>query len=227
MMVLLVAESEKRRGVYEESLRLSGAGVTVVASLREAVLTASEKAFNGVLIDMPVIIKGAQVAKQSVDDLMEGLPCAFLNLNGKNREIRLLGRGAAAKGSTTMEEFVDVCGQYTPRIIFSRVREHVYINALLDLSPDVLSPDRTTTIDISAGGCFLFSVRDDIQTGAAVWIRLVGLPYNEPIQGAVCWKREWGAANAIPGIGIRFENASDSFKEEITAALAMQKLFQR
>ena len=219
MSILLVVESEERSGIYRESLRLLTADVRIVASLQEAAFIASQKPHNGILVDMPIMIRVSQAIKDSVDYLMECLPCAFINISGKNHELRILSRSSAALQATTLEDFVTVCGRYSPRIIFPRVREPVCINALLDLTPEFPSPERTACIDISFGGCFLFTVRSDISIGATVWIKLTGLSSAEPIQGTVLWQREWGRDYFMPGIGVHFENASHSLKAEIAEIL--------
>jgi hypothetical protein len=75
--------------------------------------------------------------------------------------------------------------------------------------------ERTVCIDFSPGGCFLFSVNDEITPQSTVWIRLIALSDPSPITSTVCWKREWGMTSEIPGIGIRFDEMTPQQQAEI------------
>jgi hypothetical protein len=80
---------------------------------------------------------------------------------------------------------------------------------MLDTTPEFNTPYKTVCIDISAGGCFLFCVMDDIVAGSTIWIQMPGSDHESPrktVQKAVVyWVREWGTTQNIPGIGVHFE----------------------
>jgi hypothetical protein len=44
---------------------------------------------------------------------------------------------------------------------------------------------------------------------------LIILNDKSPILATVCWKREWGMTNDIPGIGIRFDKMTKQQETEL------------
>ena len=46
-------------------------------------------------------------------------------------------------------------------------------------------------------------------------IRLIALEDQTPIEGVICWKRDWGTADKMPGIGIRFDALTEGQESEI------------
>jgi hypothetical protein len=221
--MLLVVLVEERRCIYEEFLAREQVSCRVVPSLREMVTQAAKFPHCGVLLDMPIIVKASLYDKNLAEDAMRGLPCARLNISRKSGDILVLPIGVSNEKKVTASEFVRTCCAIPPKIVFIRNRIPLHLNAMLSRSPDMADAVQTVCIDFSEGGCFLYSTDTNLVPQTPIWIRLIGLSDQSPIQGMICWKREWGIVNKIPGIGIRFDVLTGKQQEEILAVISRHR----
>lgn len=213
--ILLVVKDLERKERYLRKMDELDAAFSVVSSLQEALLLATEEPHCGVLIDMLLMVRVPASIKGSVEGLLNSLPSATLNIHVPSGDIRILPREATVSECSSVGQFVKICAGFSPKTIFPRKRESLHFNALFDRDPDFKAADRTACMDISGAGCFLFSVRDDHAIGNTIWIKLVGANDDYPIKGVISWIREWGTTQHIPGIGVTFEAVSDELKKKI------------
>jgi len=215
--ILLAVEDEERRLVYEAFVKKERVICHSVSSLRDVANQAARQPYNAIFLDMPLIVKASRYEKSLVEDALHTLPNARLNITGKTGKIRMLVSWDTRAGAGTAEDHLRYCCEQPPRIAVIRNRVPLNLNALLSRSPDMADAERTACIDFSPGGCFLFCVNDEIPLELTVWIRLVALNDQTPIESTVCWKREWGLTNEIPGVGIRFDRMTQQQQSEILA----------
>ncbi|MDA8428711.1 MAG: PilZ domain-containing protein [Geobacteraceae bacterium] len=213
-ILLAVADDERRRR-YEAFLKKERVICQAVSSLRDVATQTARQPYNAIFLDMPLIVRASQYEKSLVEDALRALPHARLNITPATREISILISGESPESSQTPEEYLRYCCEQPVRIVLPRNRIPIHLNAVLTHAPDTAAGERTVCIDISPGGCFLFCVNDEISLQSTVWIRLVILNDPAPIQSTVCWKREWGMTNEIPGVGIRFDRMSEQQQTEI------------
>ncbi len=213
--ILLAVEDEERRLVYEAFIRKEQAICHTVSSLRDVANQAPRQPYNAIFLDMPLIIKASRYEKSLVEDALHAIPNARLNIVAKTRKIRMLVSWDIQAGTRSAEEHLRYCCEQAPRVALIRNRIPLNLNAVLSRSPDMADAERTACIDFSPGGCFLFCVNDEITLQSTVWIRLTALNDQSPIASTVCWKREWGITNEIPGIGIRFDRMTPQQQAEI------------
>lgn len=213
--ILIVVKDPERKACYLRKMDELDTAFSVVSSLQEAITRASEEPHSGVLIDMLLMVRVPVSIKVCVDGLLNGLPSATLNIHVSSGDIRILPRGTAVTRCSSIDQFVNVCAGFHPKTICPRKREPLHFNALLARDSDFKNADRTACIDISAGGCFLFSVREDIAIGSTIWIKLTGIEFDSPIKCTVNWIRAWGTTQHIPGIGVSFETVLDGLKQKI------------
>jgi hypothetical protein len=204
--LLLVVKDQLRGKNYLDALNEHGAVCRIVSTLQEAITIASEKPHCGILVDMQLMLRIPTLKRVGVEDLLNGLPSATLNINVSRGEIRILPRGSMAFGCSSLHQFISICANFAPKIIFQRTREPIHYNVLLDVNPEFSSPCRTVCIDISSGGCFVFCCNGSFVSGDSVWIKMPDIVCDVPIKATVCWVREWGATQKIPGIGVCFDN---------------------
>ena len=217
--IILVVNNDARKSTYLGLLEKHDVSWNVVESLKEAVKLATAEPHNGILIDMPLMIRTSPVMKIAVEDLLGALPGATLNFNASSGGLRLLPRGDKSSSCSSIDQFIGTCAAFRPKILFPKTRAPLHYNVLLDVSSDLANPERTVCIDISVGGCFLFCVRDDVAIGSTVWIKLVGLNHDTPIEGLVRWVCRWGTTNKIPGIGVEFMNLPKELQKQIGDAV--------
>ena len=213
--ILLAVEDEERRHVYEAFIRKEQAVCHTVSSLRDVANQAPRQPYNAIFLDMPLIIKASRYEKSLVEDALHAIPNARLNIVAKTRKIRMLVSWDSQADTCSAEEHLRFCCAQPPMIAHICNRIPLNLNVSLSRSPDMADAERTACIDFSPGGCFLFCVNDDITPQSTVWIRLTSLNDQSPILSSVCWKREWGITNELPGIGIRFDSMTPQQQAEI------------
>lgn len=217
--IMLVVKDQARKESYLKLLGGFPVCWSIVGSLKDAINLASESPHSGILIDLPLMVRAPQAIKVGIDDLLDGLPSGTLNIHAANGELRLLTRGDRSLQCASIEEFIVVCAEFSPKLIFSRHRVRLHYNALFATTPDLCDPERTVCMDISTGGCFLICLRPpdngDIAVQSTIWVKLIGLNNDNPIEALVRWVREWGTSHNIPGMGVEFQNVSDELRAQI------------
>lgn len=214
--ILLAVADSSRRLLYEDFLRKERVICQTVSSLREVATQTAKQPYHAIFLDMPLIVRASHYEKCLVEDALRALPHARLNLT-HTEEISILVSGEGHESSGTPEEYLQYCCMQPVKVVQPRRRIPLHINALISSTGDMSSPERTACVDISPGGCFLFCTDEEIGLHDAVWVRLVILNDPTPIASLVCWKREWGVTNEMPGVGIRFESLTEQQQEQITA----------
>jgi CheY-like chemotaxis protein/Tfp pilus assembly protein PilZ len=213
--ILLAVADEARRSLYEAFLKKERVICQAVSSLREVATQTAKQPYNAIFLDMPLIVRASRYDKSLVEDALRALPHARLNITDSSGEISMLVSGDNHESSETPEEYLRYCCEQPVKTVLPRNRIPLNLNAELSHHSKNTSKERTVCIDISPGGCFLFSVNDEIALQSTVWINLIILNDPTPILSTVCWKREWGMTNDIPGVGIRFDEMSKHQQEQI------------
>ncbi|CAH2030924.1 PilZ domain-containing protein [Trichlorobacter ammonificans] len=208
-VILVISRSETRMQTYREALERVGASCVGLADLKGAPVLAASTPMNGIAIDMPVQIKASSGDKALVEDMLLALPSVYLNIAPATDAIRILTATGTQGTFQTFEQFVAACANFNARVVRPKNRTELNLNALLypSMSGDV-PPERTVTINVSPGGCFLFSSHPDYHVEQLVRIDFVGFEDRTPIIGSVRWLQPWGTSHLIPGIGVRFEQIS-------------------
>jgi hypothetical protein len=215
--ILLAVDDEDRRLIYEAFVRKERAICHVVSSLRDVATQTIKQPYNAIFIDTPVVVRASRYEKSLAEDALRSIPNTRLNLTPKTRKIQMSVSWEAKNNSHTPEEHLKYCCKNPHKIVLPRDRIQLNLNAMLSRSSTMESAERTVCIDFSPGGCFLFCVNDEITVQSSVWISLLNLNDPSPILSNVCWKREWGLTNEVPGIGIRFDEMTKHQKDEILA----------
>jgi hypothetical protein len=213
--ILLAVADEDRRSIYEAFLKKERVICQSVSSLRDVATQTARQPYNAIFLDMPLIVRASQYEKSLVEDALRTLPHARLNITVATGEISILVSGDDHESSQTPEEYLRYCCEQPIKTVLPQNRIPLNFNAVLSRSPEMAAVERTVCIDISPGGCFMFCVNDEITLQSLVWIRLVILNDSTPIMSTVCWKREWGMTNEIPGVGIRFDGMTEQQQTEI------------
>src|ERR1039457_2665451 len=213
--ILLAVADEDRRLIYDAFVKSERAICHVVSSLRDVATQTAKQPYNAIFLDMPLMERASRYEKSLAKDALRSIPNTRLSLTPKTRKIRMSVSWEDNKSSHTPAEQLRYCCEKPLKMVLSRNRIPLNLNALMSRFSTMESAERTVSIDISPGGCSLFCVSDEITVQSPVWISLLNLNDPSPILSTVCWKREWGMTNEIPGIGIRFDEITKPQKEEI------------
>lgn len=219
-VILIISRSETRMQTYREALERLGVSCVGLADLKGAPALAAQTPMNGIAIDMPVQIKASPGDKALVEDMMLALPSAYLNILPATDTIRVLTATGTQGTFHTFEQFVAACTNFVGRVVRPKDRTELNLNALLyhGTATDA-SQERTATINVSPGGCFLFSCHPGYHVEQLVRIEFVNLADHTPIIASIRWLQPWGTSHLLPGIGVQFERITEAQQTELNALL--------
>ena len=194
--VLVVARSEETRTLVALSLKSRGVDALQLESLVEVPHALQKTAVCGILLDLPTLVLTSHEDKLCAQEPCEFYPFAKFKLVGN--EIRLLSR--------TFDGFVSECLQFKPRTIRQYARRERVLAVFLSASETLENAEKVVTLNISASGCFVFSVRE-WKLGEHVWLKFPG---NSAVMGGtICTWHPWGNNRILPGIGIKLDELWD------------------
>jgi PilZ domain-containing protein len=190
---VVIAGSADVRSAMEAPLRSLGLDVKGLASLGELASTLKDVQVGGILLELATAIKASPEDKEAANELMRFYPFARFRVIGE--EVKVLGE------EKSLEAFARQCGQFKPRGLRRETRENKHLAVYLSTDHLFDDAEEAVTINVSKGGCFVYSVRE-WRIGSSVWLRFLG--DQVAISGNVCYWHAWGNNKVIPGIGIKF-----------------------
>jgi Tfp pilus assembly protein PilZ len=221
-VILACQKTGKAKQAYINAAKSFGVEVDTVSSLGELHKMMIENFYNGVMVDFRTKMKASNEEKDLVHDIFEQFPAAQLNFEEKTGQIRSFHYGRASK-SESLESFIkEECRSFIARPIRASQRKKIHFNVLLPktggFTEEVIH--RTVTMNVSEGGCFIYSV-DDLLSDVELTMVFKELEDQKPILGEVRWKAKWGEAMQIPGIGIKFQDIKEGQLTEIYKIIGM------
>lgn len=215
--LLLVAQEGPAREEYSQSLAGFDVEVDAVSTLSELHGALLEAAYSGLLLDVAVMSRATRSDKALVGDLLDLFPMLRLSWDSQSGKIHSLFFGQTGGDPIELATFIDEhCRSFQARCIRRNVRRAVHLNVHLsrgeDFAPTTL--ERTNTLDISVGGCFLYSNTDWRDTKTA-WLRINELRDDSTIPARLRWFTPWGTPRRLPGIGLEFLRLTESQMTEI------------
>ncbi len=206
--VLLIAQEDTARNKYFEAISRCGVRVYAAISCLDFSREICDQTFHGIFLDFPTKVKALKNNKNLVYGLLEHFPVCLLKIHEKTEEIVCFH--STLKLGGTLGDFIDhECRNFVPRMIRSDFRKAIHLNVILYKRPDRNFPERSVTMNISKGGCFVFSVQE-WEIDDDIWIEFFELSDTPPFPGKIRNVVKWGASRRIPGIGIEFQNNSES-----------------
>ena len=192
--LLIVAKNDDTLNRIVDAIQAEGVKTITAHSLAELPDILKEIPTSGLLLDLVTSTKATAQEKLDTNDLLQLYPHAKVKVVGS--EVRILG------DSRSLQEFIQDCRSFTPRVIRRSKRFTQYIGAFLSRDSDFSSAEKTVTFNFSEGGCFMYST-GDWKVDDPVWLRFIE---NEcVIRGTVRWHQPWGNNKKLPGIGIKFD----------------------
>lgn len=214
--LLLVCKEGEARQAYLDATKPLCVHIDTVSSFMEVYKTMVDNPYNGVMVDVLTKTKAAKNDKALVHEVLEQFPVLHLKWESKTGTIKTLYFGQF-KHAGTLEDFVnEQCRTFKARRIRSSPRKSVNFNVILakDNSFDDKDIERTVTIDVSKGGCFIYS-SDEREKHCNAWFIIKELNDDTPIRAEVTWNIAWGKAMKIPGIGVTFTDIKEQQHEDM------------
>lgn len=212
--LVFVVEGRVAVAPYLDAVRGEVGAVTVVSSIEELFILMAREAFNGILLDVPTLVRATGTEKASLYDLIQVFPTLRVKWDSRSATVRALFYDRVPGPDAGLGSFVrQVCAHFTPRIIRLRDRVAVHLNVMVSETPS-FSPEevvRTVSLNLSLDGCFLIAV-DPWPLGARLWLRMLEFGDQTPIAAEVRWRKPWGVSPGIAGAGVRFLALTDEQK---------------
>jgi len=115
--ILLAVADAERRAIYEEFIQKERVNYQIVSSLRDVAQQTAKLPFNGIMLDMQLILRASRNEKYLVEDALLALPNIRLNISNESQKIRMLVSWPAQKKSQTSEEHLRYCCDQPPKIV--------------------------------------------------------------------------------------------------------------
>ena len=211
LRILLIVRHGAARDRYRREIGRTGAHIDTAAKIEDVQGALTQSAYNGIVIDIPTKIQAMNRHKALVNSILERFPVIQVNQEKGSGRIRALLYGRNRRQGDLQALIREACLGRPPRRLRAAKRHPIHFNLLFWREPHDESEaiERSVTINVSRGGCFVYTTAR-FQEGQQVWIRILELNDETPIACEVIYKRKWGDAMAIPGIGVRFKSLTDS-----------------
>jgi hypothetical protein len=197
MKCVVVAQDEGLQNLIAAALESLGMDATLIASLGELPATLQELSTSGILLELTTSVKASSAEKEVANELVQLYPfarCKFVE--GK---LFVLGK------QSSIEAFVHACQEFKPRTTRRTPREIKHLSVRVFAEGVFEGGEKCVTTNVSEAGCFVYSVQEWI-VGDRVRLCFSG---NGPTAlGTVCHWHPWGNDRLIPGIGVRFDEAT-------------------
>lgn len=200
-VVVLAAESTEAEAVAD-AVRGLGANCEIALDatrLREILVSTP---CNGLMLSVRSAVRADAAGKALIRTVELVYPTARIKRRPSDGSFSALpSQGGSAR---TLPDFLASCAAFEARRIRRSERIPKTLNALLSADPDAEEPERTFTLDLSAGGAFLHSVRD-WREGDTLHLSFQELPWESPVRAEVRHVFPWGTPFRARGIGVRFD----------------------
>lgn len=194
MMCVVVGPSRDARSCVGASLRSLGMEATLLASVQELPEVLKTTPVCGILLEAVTSAKDSGKDTEGIHKLIDLFP--FATFRVVSNKILILGE------AESLEEFVEQCRGFTPRVIRREDRTTMHLAVQLSADYSFEDAEKAVTINVSDSGCFVYSIRK-WTIGDRVWLRLLG--DDVAISGTVCTWQPWGNNKFIPGVGIELD----------------------
>ena len=221
LAILVVSYNDDSRTALLESLNDYGVAGVACATYREAEDYALYGFYNGLLIDLPSIIKAKGEEKIIAYTLTNFFP--ILRVRAIGATLVPMAMPGSAKQDKSLSEFLTkTCSDFRPRRLRAHKRHPVCISVLLRYKGEEL---RGFTLNVSWGGAFIVDVQAErFDVGENVEINLP--QFKGSLKAVICWIMPWGMSCA-PGIGVSFSKIDTSLEEVFAGILKSRKEFDR
>jgi len=214
--VLLLVKNQLARKCYEQAIQERSVTVDTVATLDEMIKAVRNTPYNGVLVDVLSKSTGTPEEKEQLCQIMGFYPVARLRWNRQTNEISLMLFVSYAENEDALDFFLKKqCKEFKPRKMRCEKRVPLHFNILLTgpNGSDQCLPEQVFTVDVSRGGCYIYSGKDWHNQKQAQFV-IKELKDQTPIIGEIRRSIAWGEPMKIPGIGITFQQITAAQRQE-------------
>lgn len=214
--IALVANQKNDIELYLKKITRHDVEIVVVPSFQNLEKILMENAFNGIIVDLKTKLALPKEEKELAYQIIDHYPVLQSRIIPDSNKIQGMPFGKTHK-DVTLDTFIsNECPAFSARKVREGIRRKLHLNVLLSKSGQFTKEDieRTVTLNISKGGCFIVSATPFNKNTSVVFI-IKELKIKTPIVGEIRWCIPWGKHYRIPGIGIKFEDIQEEQIQEM------------
>lgn len=216
--VLILDSHPQTLAIYRQALEELGANCETAGNFTELKQKLLQLPFNGVVIDVLTAVRANPEEKHLLQEIAEAYPTLRVRWDAGAGMIRGLVFGKSLAGDHPLRYFLEqLCRNHPPRTFRTSRRHAIHLNVLLSrdggFRPD--QSERSVTLDISLGGCFLVTFDDRWENQQHAWLQLLELSDPTPIEIIIRRVSPWGKNPTIPGLGVEFLQLRPGQAEEL------------
>lgn len=221
MKILVVSYGEDTRAALAESLNCHSVTAVACATFVEAEEMALRETFNGLLIELPSVIKAKGEEKIVAYTLANFFPTLRVRAIGRSL-VPMAMPGSARQDRSLVDFLTKSCPAFSPRTLRAHRRHPL---CLLTEVRHGGEERRGFTLNLSWGGAFIADVgAERFATGEEIGVYFP--LYDRRIPASIRWVMPWGGKGA-PGIGVRFLELDGTLEAALAGLLKTRKEFDR
>jgi hypothetical protein len=219
--ILVISYNDDTRAALMAALNNNNVAAIACCNFCEAEELALRGLYNGILVDLPTIIKSKGEEKIVAYTLANCFPTLRVRTVGSVL-IPMSVLGSAKQDKSLNDFLTKTCTSFHPRRLREYRRHLVCISTILHYKGEEF---RSFTLDLSWEGAFLVYVFTEMfstETEAIISIPELGFALNATIH----WIRPWGQRQT-PGIGVSFNTLDESVEAVFANIFRARKDFDR
>lgn len=219
--ILVVSYNDETRTALTDALSSQNVGVTACAGFCEAEDLALHGLYNGLVVDLPTIIKSKGEEKIVAYTMANCFPT--LRVRAMGSVLIPMSMPGGAKQDKNLNDFLTkTCMSFYPRKLRAYRRHPVCLSAILKYKGEEF---RSFTQDLSWGGAFAVDVNTEkFSTDAELIISIPDLGFD--LRSTINWVKPWGKRQT-PGIGVSFNKLDGSAEKALSEIFKTSKEFDR
>lgn len=214
--LIILAPPGSARELYIAAVLKCGIDADVASSCQEMFDSMAKAPYCGALLDFFTKMKCSSSEKKVLAEISDGFPMMIVKTASEPGQIQAFSFSDVKKGET-IETFIQKeCLTVKPRILRASERKNLIFNVIVSDNPRFSAEglERTVTINVSASGCFVFSVTERV-VDSTVWIIFREIEDKTPIKAVVKDVLPWGQKRRLPGFCLEFEIIKESQLRDI------------
>ena len=203
--------------MYQSAVeKISDVEIDTVESFADLYMALKGINYHGVIIDCVANMKATNTEKELIRRIKEAFPVILVKLEDSEK-VQVFPYSKLKEQLTLHEFILRECSSTQARMLRSHSRKNIALNVVLSRDSVFTEKNtlRTTTINISKGGCFIYSA-EEWRVSENVWFILNDLRDKTPISGMINRYCEWGTSLRFPGIGLEFQYITPSQRKELS-----------
>lgn len=215
--ILVISYSDETRVALAASLAQQGVSSVPCSTFSEAEDFALYSVFNGIIVDIPSIVRARNEEKTIAYTLASFFP--MLRVRAMGSMLVPMTMPGEAKQDRSLSDFLTkTCAAFRPRRLRSHRRHDNCLSVLMSRSG---VEERSFTLNLSWSGAFVVDTHPERFT-VGEEIDLLFPEIDQRIRVTVRWVQPWGERR-VPGIGVLFRQEDESLESALSQLLKNAK----